>query len=233
MAAVLLGLGCVRASIDGEIRSKGGASPSVPPPVVGVGPGGVAVASQVSAEAIASALEALKKLIAVGALDSTVVAGIGSLVHQMTGSTDAPKQMEMPLGIPTEPGPRDTTVPAPTVEKINGQNPRNYTYADRIFTAKDLPPELRAKYPKGVPFTPDGCPDFRGYMLREVKLEGLTGDITIDSRRANEVAGLNKRPEGYIWHHHQDGRTMQLVPRDLHKAVLHTGGAATIRGGGK
>lgn len=204
-----------------------------PPPLVAVGAGGAAAASRVSAEVFANALEAIEKLIASGALDSAVVAGIGALGHQMAASGNGPKQMEMPLGVPTEPGPRDTTEPAPTVEKINGRNPRNYTYADKIFTAKDLPPELRAKYPRGVAFTPDGCPDFRGYMLREVKLEGVKGEGPVDFRRANEAAGLKKTPEGYIWHHHQDGRTMQLVPQDLHDAIEHTGGAAKVRGGSK
>lgn len=35
--------------------------------------------------------------------------------------------------------------------------------------------------------------------------------------------------DGYTWHHVEDGRTMQLVPRDLHTAVKHTGGVAVIK----
>lgn len=139
----------------------------------------------------------------------------------------------MPLGVPTEPGPRNTKEPAPTVEKINGRNPRNFKWAGTVRTADLLPPELQAKYPKGVPFTDDGCPDFRGYMIKEVKLDGLAGENPADAARANEAIGLNETPAGYTWHHHQDGRTMQLVPADLHNAVRHTGGAARIRGGQK
>jgi hypothetical protein len=26
------------------------------------------------------------------------------------------------------------------------------------------------------------------------------------------------------WHHHQDGKTLQLIKRDLHNAVKHLGG---------
>ncbi|MBX3432810.1 MAG: HNH endonuclease [Pirellulales bacterium] len=29
------------------------------------------------------------------------------------------------------------------------------------------------------------------------------------------------------------GRTLQLVPQDIHSAVKHTGGAAVIRNGGR
>jgi hypothetical protein len=39
----------------------------------------------------------------------------------------------------------------------------------------------------------------------------------------------NKTPDGYTWHHHQVGKTMQLVPKNLHKEVKHTGGAAMKR----
>ncbi|MEM7124998.1 MAG: HNH endonuclease [Chloroflexota bacterium] len=35
--------------------------------------------------------------------------------------------------------------------------------------------------------------------------------------------------DGYTWHHHQDGRTMQLVRGDVHAATSHTGGAAFIK----
>ncbi len=33
---------------------------------------------------------------------------------------------------------------------------------------------------------------------------------------------------GYTWHHHQDGRTMQLVREDVHESARHTGGSAFI-----
>ena len=38
-------------------------------------------------------------------------------------------------------------------------------------------------------------------------------------------------PTGYTWHHVEDGKTMLLVPSDLHGAVRHTGGASLIRKG--
>lgn len=45
---------------------------------------------------------------------------------------------------------------------------------------------------------------------------------------AYEMADSAAVPDGYTWHHHQDGTTMQLVPTDLHDAVRHTGWAAIL-----
>lgn len=36
-------------------------------------------------------------------------------------------------------------------------------------------------------------------------------------------------PAGYTWHHVEAGRTMLLVPSDLHGTVRHTGGASLIK----
>jgi hypothetical protein len=51
-------------------------------------------------------------------------------------------------------------------------------------------------------------------------------------RLANQAAGFTDGvPEGYVWHHVEDGRTMQLVPQDIHAATAHTGGAELIQRG--
>ncbi|MGK3970047.1 HNH endonuclease [Sorangium sp. So ce118] len=50
-----------------------------------------------------------------------------------------------------------------------------------------------------------------------------------DFRAASQAAGLSRTPEGYTWHHHQDGTTMQLVPSDIHRMTGHTGGFALGR----
>jgi filamentous hemagglutinin len=76
-------------------------------------------------------------------------------------------------------------------------------------------------------------PDFTPYAIKSVKPKGLTGDSRIDTRKANIEAGLSETPEGYTWHHNEDGVTMQLVPTDLHDAARHTGGSAVVRHGGK
>jgi hypothetical protein len=42
----------------------------------------------------------------------------------------------------------------------------------------------------------------------------------------------NKQPDGYIWHHKEDGTTMQLVRRDVHDRAIggapHTGGQSIV-----
>ena len=58
---------------------------------------------------------------------------------------------------------------------------------------------------------------------QEVKIT-RTGSRAGDNRAANEAAGFSKTPEGFTWHHHQDGTTMQLVPKDIHAQTGHTGG---------
>lgn len=76
-----------------------------------------------------------------------------------------------------------------------------------------------------LPFDAEGYPDFRaaGAVKVEVKIKP-TGSRLGDDKAANRVAGFAKTPDGYTWHHHQDGTTMQLVPRYLHEKTGHTGG---------
>ena len=42
-------------------------------------------------------------------------------------------------------------------------------------------------------------------------------DVRIDGRLANQANSVPRTPEGWTWHHVEDGRTMELVPRDLHE----------------
>jgi RHS repeat-associated protein len=95
----------------------------------------------------------------------------------------------------------------------SGKSPRNGHLAE-----KDHPKT-------GVPFDENGYPDFRaaGVVKAEVKIT-QTGTRSGDFRAANKAAGFEATPRGYTWHHHQDGTTMQLVPRDLHMKTAHTGG---------
>ncbi|MGM0923928.1 MAG: HNH endonuclease [Bacillota bacterium] len=63
----------------------------------------------------------------------------------------------------------------------------------------------------------------------------------LDYKEANLKAGLsletdppvpsmNKPPIGYIWHHHEDGKTMMLVEKDIHAQFTHTGGVSKVNG---
>ena len=75
----------------------------------------------------------------------------------------------------------------------------------------------------GVPFNADGYPDFSKVSKKDVQIE-FTGDRARDARAANKAAGFDKTPDGYQWHHHQDGKTMQLVPAGAHRKTGHDGG---------
>lgn len=191
--------------------------------------GGVAAAST---RASPELVEALRKLVAEGALDASVVASLGRLASPPAGGG------AMPLPDPSLPtiaqmGERKPSANMEKVKKVNGRYPINAEYAGRTFPAEKLPAGLRAKYPEGVPFTEDGYPDFRRYVTKEVELDGLQGNRTSDFARADRAAGIDERyrvENKLTWHHHQNCRTMQLVPGDIHAAVRHTGSVAAING---
>jgi hypothetical protein len=97
---------------------------------------------------------------------------------------------------------------------------------------------------KSVTYNRDGYPDFTPYShpkVNPVKIEvAYPENRKQDFRRSNEAAGLNKNsdppvpkmdepPEGYTWHHHEDGTTMILVEKDIHAEFSHTGGVSTKR----
>ncbi len=103
------------------------------------------------------------------------------------------------------------------VKKVNGRIPINSKYAGK-------------EHPEGTYFKESGFPDFDPYSINNQDVEGLTGNYKIDERLTNKQAGYKKTPEGYVWHHHENGKTMQLIPKAIHNAVRHTGGAAIIRG---
>ncbi|MDX8255679.1 HNH endonuclease, partial [Acinetobacter pittii] len=82
---------------------------------------------------------------------------------------------------------------------------------------------------KGVEFSQNGFPIFTPYAKVVVKLEkGQKGNYTSDFTEANHLAKFGKTPEGYTWHHHEDGVTMELIPLELHDAVRHSGGVAVV-----
>jgi hypothetical protein len=73
----------------------------------------------------------------------------------------------------------------------------------------------------GIPFDSQGFPDFSGVATHSVTVphQGTPADYAA----ANRAAGLASTPPGMVWHHHQDGRTMQLLPEEIHKRTGHTG----------
>lgn len=88
----------------------------------------------------------------------------------------------------------------------------------------------------GVSVTYDkaGFPDFTPYRhptVKDVQIE-FTGDRNKDNNLADKAAGITedlRQQQQYTWHHHQDGKTMQLIKRDVHRDFFHTGGMAGAR----
>jgi A nuclease of the HNH/ENDO VII superfamily with conserved WHH len=93
----------------------------------------------------------------------------------------------------------------------------------------DVRQALADKYPNGVRYTRAGYPVFTPYAEKTVVIDNLAGDRPADFARANEAIGVSRTPRGYVWHHVEDGRTLELVPKDLHEAVRHTGGVPAIK----
>lgn len=92
----------------------------------------------------------------------------------------------------------------------------------------------------GVPFRESGFPDFSAYAdaaaekfgkPTTVEVKGINGDYKHDFKLANKEAGFEKTPEGYTWHHVEDCRTMQLVPKGVHRATGHTGCVQLLKNG--
>ena len=116
-----------------------------------------------------------------------------------------------------------------SVVKVGPRRPMNYRYAARTFPAAQLPPDVARKYPNGIRFNEKGFPNFSPYAEKTVRVPGVTGNHSTDMKLANQIAGYPRTPPNYMWHHVEDGVTMELVPKDLHRAVYHTGGVAVMK----
>lgn len=83
-----------------------------------------------------------------------------------------------------------------------------------------------------VTYNPDGYPDFSEYSIETIdNVPGMNGKYGHDSGLANEIAGFDSTPDDYVWHHVENGQTMQLIPKDVHNHFPHTGGASGLRDG--
>ncbi|MED0952083.1 HNH endonuclease [Bacillus mobilis] len=95
---------------------------------------------------------------------------------------------------------------------------------------------------------PNGYPDFTPYMhlnVKPVQIEVHSPkNNPKDFENANIAAKLTKDtdppildirrpPEGYTWHHHEDGKTMMLVDEDIHREFRHIGGQSKVNGKNK
>jgi hypothetical protein len=116
-------------------------------------------------------------------------------------------------------------------------------------TLKDKADYFTKKYGK-VSFDKDGLLNLKDQAVARVKVPDnvLKGKNPFDSKQAmkiledqadkgDELAAKyldtikNADPDSVTWHHGPDGE-MQLVPKELHDAITHSGYAAVIRNAG-
>ena len=92
---------------------------------------------------------------------------------------------------------------------------------------------IKAKY-GDIYMSRQGFPVFDDYAIARVELPDLTGlnSGSDDIAKANLAHhGTTTSIPGYTWHHLEDGKTMILIPTELHEAYRHTGGADLLREG--
>lgn len=94
-------------------------------------------------------------------------------------------------------------------------------------TLKSDKPELNGLV---VRYDNENFPDLTPHLYQggvntvEIK---MTGNRKQDFAAANKLAGFGDKardtPANYLWHHHQDLGVMQLVRKDVHALVPHSG----------
>lgn len=97
------------------------------------------------------------------------------------------------------------------------------------LSAKELV-AVKRLCPQGIPFSSAGYPNFSQFASKIVNVGKLTGNNRLDMALFNKIAGFKKTPLGYVWHHAEDGMRGLLIPKDLHRAISHSGGASLLRG---
>ena len=121
-----------------------------------------------------------------------------------------------------------------TQYKQAGHTIRNFDYAGCIMQPTGgNSAYIKAKY-GDIYMSKHGFVIFDDYAVARVQLPGLTGlnDGADDIAQANlKHHGLQSSIPGYTWHHLEDGKTMILIPTELHDAYRHTGGADLLREG--
>jgi hypothetical protein len=90
-------------------------------------------------------------------------------------------------------------------------------------TLSDMP-----AFAGGMFYDQHGFADFTPYSEVNVHI-AATESILENVQQANAAVGFEDTPEGYVWHHHQDGRTMMLLPIPIKIAAPHTSGLPIIR----
>jgi len=119
-------------------------------------------------------------------------------------------------------------------ESIN-YTPLNGEYASKIKPSTN--PYIQEKY-GDIYYNSAGYPIFDQHAVARIELPDLNGldGGSFDIKRANQIHhGTQENVPGYTWHHLEDGKTLILIPTELHDAKVsgygHSGGAKLLRDG--
>jgi hypothetical protein len=85
--------------------------------------------------------------------------------------------------------------------------------------------------PQGISVTyKNGFPDFKGsgHVVQEANIGGFT-DYYRDFKNADMITGGRMDPINNVWHHLEDGRTLQEVNKQIHMQFTHRGGMSAIK----
>ena len=77
----------------------------------------------------------------------------------------------------------------------------------------------------------NGYPDFKsaGLVIQEVNI-GEFKNRKHDANKANKLAPNGPRHNGNVWHHSEDGETLQEISGKIHKQFTHQGGICRMKG---
>jgi hypothetical protein len=158
-------------------------------------------------------------------------AGTAEAIEGAAGTADAAAAVEEIAEVKKPATPMEPEVQKPQTRKPRKPSKKNKNIDhSRTVRNPDGSTTFYDKSGRAVTYSKEGYPDFSPYAEAEIKVEGLRGTIPPDDKLANQAVGLSSTPDGYTWHHVEDGSTMQLLPSDIHATFPHTGGASLIRG---
>ena len=92
----------------------------------------------------------------------------------------------------------------------------NWIYIDKFG--------IRVKYINGYPYYRGA-----GIVFQTVNI-GRFANRSIDKRLADKLAPNGPCKEGHVWHHSEDGYTMEEVDGEIHRRFTHKGGISLLKG---
>ncbi len=150
-------------------------------------------------------------------IEFSVVALAIAVTATVNLAVDAVLAASAPARKPHQPNAKKWTDNGGTIQE-NADGSTTYTRSDGVTVTYDT----------------EGYPDFTRYRhptVKDVQIE-FSGSYPKDYALADKAADIPEKMrklEEYTWHHHQDGKTMQLIKKGVHKDFFHTGGMAGTR----